>query len=68
MMLLLKILFRLVGYGLIAAAVWYTPYRLSRLLGLRRTWPLYTVVVAIIILAIAGMMSLNISPKLLSVA
>jgi hypothetical protein len=64
----LKILFRLVGYGLIAAAVWHTPYRLSRLLGLQRTWPLYTLVAAIIILAIAGMMSLNTSPKLLSVA
>ena len=35
------------GYGLVMAAIWYTPYRLSRLLGLRRTWPLYNVVAAL---------------------
>ena len=59
MILVFGILFRLVGYGLILAAIWYTPYRLSRLLGLRRVWPLCTVVAVTVILAIAGMLGLN---------
>ena len=63
MILVLKILFRVVGYGLVIAAIWYTPYRLSRLLGLRRSWPLCTVTAIFVIMAIAGMMSLNASPN-----
>ena len=57
MILILKILFRVVGYGLVIAAIWYTPYRLSRLLGLRRSWPLCTVTAIFVILAIAGMIA-----------
>lgn len=63
MILVLKILFRVVGYGLVIAAIWYTPYRISRLLGMRRTWPLCTVTAIFVILAVAGMMSLNASPN-----
>lgn len=63
MIVLLKILFRIAALGLIGAAAWYTPWRLSRLLGLRRTWPLYVATAAIIILASAGMMSLSASPN-----
>jgi len=37
MTLLFSILFRAVGYGLILAAIWYTPFRLSRLWGLGHT-------------------------------
>lgn len=50
---------------MVTAAIWYTPYRLSRLLGLRRSWPLCTLVALFVILAIAGMMSLHASANAL---
>ena len=59
MIVLIGILLRLVGLAVIGTAVWYTPYRLSRLLGLKRAWPLCTVVAAVIFLTMIGMLSLS---------
>ncbi len=59
MNLLFAILFQVAGYGLILALLWYTPFRLSRLVGLKRAWPVCVATALVIILAIAGMVSLS---------
>jgi hypothetical protein len=61
MTFIISILFRVVGYGLILASLWYTPLRLARLWGLRRVWPICIAVAVGVILAVAGMVSLSAS-------
>ena len=61
MTLVISILFRVVGYGLILASLWYTPFRLGRLWGMQRAWPLCILVAIGVILAVAGMVSLSAS-------
>ena len=41
MTIVLEIIFSVFALGLLVCSAWYVPFRLSHLLGLARTWPLY---------------------------
>jgi hypothetical protein len=55
MILFLNIAFVVLTLGLFLGSIWYVPFRLSRLLGLARAWPLYVAFAMNMVLFIVSM-------------
>lgn len=61
--LLLKIAAYVAVLGPLAASIWYVPFRLSRLMELRRAWPLYSAIAVTVLLSFTGMFAFATSTK-----